>query len=166
MDQSLPLARRAAAEGIAAFALVFAGCGAVVANSEYHGALGAVGVSLVFGLVIMVMIYAIGHLSGAHINPAVTVAFTLSRHLPGRDAAAYIVAQVLGATAGALVLLAVWPDQPGNLGATVPSVGTRQRARLRGRADGLSDVRDHGRGHRHAGGGRRGSDRHWRHGGT
>ena len=111
------------AEGIAAFALVFAGCGAIVANAEYDGALGAVGVSLVFGLVIMVMIYATGHLSGAHINPAVTVAFTLSRHFPGRDAAAYIAAQVLGATAGALLLLAVWPDQPGNLGATVPSVG-------------------------------------------
>ena len=124
VDEAWPdLGRRSAAEGLAAFALVFAGCGAVVANSEYDGALGAVGVSLVFGLVIMVMIYAIGHLSGAHINPAVTVAFTLSRHLPGRDAAAYIVAQVLGATAGALLLLAVWPDQPGNLGATVPSVG-------------------------------------------
>ena len=117
------LGRRAAAEGLAAFALVFAGCGAVVANSEYDAALGAVGVSLAFGLVIMVMVYATGHLSGAHINPAVTVAFTLSRHFPGRDAAAYIVAQVLGATCGALVLLAVWPDQPGNLGATVPSVG-------------------------------------------
>ena len=117
------MARRAAAEGLATFALVFAGCGAVVANARYDAALGAVGVSLVFGLVIMVMVYATGHLSGAHINPAVTVAFTLSRHLPGRDAAAYIVAQILGATAGALVLLAVWPDQPGNLGATVPSVG-------------------------------------------
>jgi aquaporin NIP len=111
------LGRRSAAEGLAAFALVFAGCGAVVTNSEYDSALGAVGVSVVFRLVIMVMVYATGHLSGAHINPAVTVAFTLSRHLPGRDAAAYIVAQVLGATAGALILLAVWPDQPGNLGA-------------------------------------------------
>src|SRR5687768_844070 len=117
------LGRRAVAEALAAFALVFAGCGAVVANSEYDAALGAVGVSLVFGLVIMVMVYATGHLSGAHINPAVTVAFTLSRHFPGRDAIAYIAGQLVGATAGALVLLAVWPDQPGDLGATVPSVG-------------------------------------------
>ena len=90
------LARRALAEGLAAFALVFAGCGAIVADAEYGGALGTVGVALVFGLVIMVMIYAIGHLSGAHINPAVTVAFTLSRHFPGREAAAYIAAQVDG----------------------------------------------------------------------
>jgi aquaporin NIP len=117
------LGRRSAAEALAAFALVFAGCGAVVANAHYAGALGEVGVSLVFGLIIMVMVYATGHLSGAHINPAVTVAFTLTRHFPARDAAAYIAAQLIGATAGALVLLAVWPDQPGNLGATVPSVG-------------------------------------------
>ena len=117
------LARRAAAEGLAAFALVFAGCGAIVADSEYDGALGAVGVSLVFGLIIMVMIYATGHLSGAHINPAVTIAFTLTRHFPGRDAVAYVAAQLTGALAGALLLWAVWPDQPAELGATVPSVG-------------------------------------------
>jgi len=123
MDQSLPLARRVAAEGIAAFALVFAGCGAIVTDSEHDGALGVVGVGLVFGLVIMVMVYATGHLSGAHINPAVTIAFTVSRHFPARDAAVYVAGQLAGATAGALVLLAVWPDQPGNLGATVPSVG-------------------------------------------
>ena len=123
MDRSLALVRRAAAEGFAALALVFAGCGAVVADAEYDGALGAVGVSLVFGLVIMVMVYATGHLSGAHINPAVTLAFTLSRHFPARDAAVYVSAQLTGAAAGALLLLAVWPDQPGELGATVPSVG-------------------------------------------
>jgi aquaporin NIP len=117
------LARRAAAEAIAAFALVFAGCGAVVANARYGGALGSVGVSLAFGLVIMVMVYATGHLSGAHINPAVTLAFTLTRHFPARDAAAYVAAQLAGATAGALLLLAVWTDKPARLGATVPSVG-------------------------------------------
>lgn len=123
MDDSLPLARRAAAEGIAAFALVFAGCGAIVANAVYADALGAVGVSLVFGLIVMAMIYATGHLSGAHINPAVTVAFTLTRHFPARDAAAYVAAQVAGAIIAALVLLAIWPDQPAQLGATIPTVG-------------------------------------------
>jgi Major intrinsic protein len=65
------LARRAAAEALAAFALVFAGCGAIVADSEYDSALGTVGVGLVFGLIIMVMVYA---------------TFTLSRHFPARDA--------------------------------------------------------------------------------
>ena len=117
------LGRRALAEGLAAFALVFAGCGAIIADAEYGGALGTVGVALVFGLVIMVMIYAIGHLSGAHINPAVTLAFTLSRHFPGREAAAYIAAQVTGATLASLALLAIWTGQPADLGATVPSVG-------------------------------------------
>ena len=117
------LARRAGAEGIAAFALVFAGCGAIVADQRYHSALGTVGVALVFGLVIMVMVYATGHLSGAHINPAVTAAFTLTRHFPPRDALAYVGAQLAGATAGALLLLAVWTDKPANLGATVPHIG-------------------------------------------
>jgi aquaporin NIP len=116
------LARRALAEGLAAFALVFAGCGAIVADAVYGG-LGTVGVALAFGLVIMVMVYATGHLSGAHINPAVTLAFTLTRHFPARDAAAYVLAQVAGAVAAALLLLAIWPDQPGNLGTTTPSVG-------------------------------------------
>jgi len=117
------LPRRALAEGLAAFALVFAGCGAIIADDVYGGALGVVGVAMVFGLVIMAMVYATGHLSGAHINPAVTVAFTLTRHFPPREAVAYIVAQLVGASAAALALLAVWPDKPAELGATVPTVG-------------------------------------------
>jgi MIP family channel proteins len=124
MPERPGLLRRSVAEGLAAFALVFAGCGAVVTNATHQGALGAVGVSLVFGLVIMVMIYATGHLSGAHINPAVTIAFTITRHFPGRDAVAYIAAQLAGATAGALLLLAAWSDKPAHLGTTLPSVGT------------------------------------------
>jgi len=116
------LPRRCAAEGLAAFALVFAGCGAIVTDSIGDGVLGTVGVALVFGLVIMAMIYATGHLSGAHINPAVTIAFTLTRHFPRRDAAAYIAAQLIGATVAALVLLLAWPEAPADLGATVPSI--------------------------------------------
>jgi aquaporin NIP len=122
VDTSLPLWRRAAAEALAAFALVVAGCGAIIANSQYRDALGAVGVSLTFGLVIMVMVYATGHLSGAHINPAVTVGFTLTRHFPPRDAVAYVAAQLAGAVAAALVLLVLWPDKPADLGAPVPTV--------------------------------------------
>src|SRR6478609_2371825 len=117
------LTRRACAEGLAAFALVFAGCGAIVTNAVYGQTLGTVGIALVFGLVIMVMVYATGHLSGAHINPAVTIAFTLTRHFRARDACVYVAAQLVGATLGALCLLAVWPDQPASLGATVPTVG-------------------------------------------
>jgi MIP family channel proteins len=114
--------RRSAAEALATFALVFAGCGAIVVSSHYAGSLGNVGEALVFGLVIMAMVYATGHLSGAHINPAVTLAFTLTRHFPSREAAGYITGQLLGAVAGALLLLAVWPHQPASLGATTPSI--------------------------------------------
>ena len=122
VDPTLGLWRRAAAEALAAFALVFAGCGALIANAQYHDPLGSVGAGLVFGLIIMVMVYATGHLSGAHINPSVTIAFTLTRHFSPRDATAYIAAQLSGATLAALVLLAVWPTKPANLGATVPTV--------------------------------------------
>ena len=116
------LPRRALAEAFAAFVLVFAGCGAIVANAHYEETLGTVGIALAFGLAIMVMVYATGHLSGAHINPAVTVAFTLTRHFPRRDALAYIPAQLAGATAAALLLRAAWPAEPGALGATIPTV--------------------------------------------
>jgi len=116
------LIRRAFAEAIATFALVFAGCGAIVVNSQRDDALGTVGIAAVFGLVILAMIYATGHLSGAHINPAVTLAFTATRHFPLRDAAAYIPAQLAGATLGALVLRLTWDGTPADLGATVPTV--------------------------------------------
>jgi MIP family channel proteins len=117
------LARRAAAEGIGVFALVFAGCGAIVAEAQHPGSLGTVGIALVFGLIVMAMVYATGHLSGAHLNPAVTVAFALTRHLPRRDAFAYGGAQLAGALVAAALLAAVWPSQPADLGTTMPSVG-------------------------------------------
>ncbi|HEY7831382.1 MAG TPA: MIP family channel protein [Solirubrobacteraceae bacterium] len=118
------LARRSLMEAIGTFALVIAGCGAIISNTTRPDSLGGVGVSLVFGLVIMVMIYAGGHLSGAHYNPSVTIAFTLARHFPLRDALAYIAAQLVGATAAALLLLAAWTSKPAHLGATLPSVGS------------------------------------------
>jgi aquaporin NIP len=118
---SLP--RRCLAEGTATFALVFAGCGAIIVDSERGGSLGALGIAAAFGLVIMVMVYATGHLSGGHINPAVTVAFTLTRHLPLREAAVYVPAQLAGGVAAAVTLRIAWDGTPANLGATVPSVG-------------------------------------------
>ncbi len=118
----ISLARRCVAEGFATFALVFAGCGAVVVDSERGGTLGQVGISAAFGLVIMVMIYATGHVSGAHINPAVTLSFVATRHFSARDALGYVPAQLVGAVAGALLLRLAWEGTPANLGATVPSV--------------------------------------------
>lgn len=116
---ALSLWRRTAAECAGTFALVTAGCGAIVVDHA-SGALGHAGVAASFGLVIMVMIAAAGHLSGAHFNPAVTVAFALTRHFPWRDVPAYIAGQLAGAVAGALVLRALFGLQAG-LGTTLPS---------------------------------------------
>ncbi len=118
------LARRALMEAIGTFALVTAGCGAIITNTTHAGSIGDLGVSLTFGLVIMVMIYAGGHLSGAHYNPSVTIAFTLARHFPIRDALAYIAAQFVGASTAALLLLAAWTRKPAHLGSTLPSVSS------------------------------------------
>ncbi len=113
-----PLSRRAGAEAVGTHALVTAGCGAIVVNARTD-ALGHVGVALTFGLVIMVMVASVGHISGAHFNPAVTVAFALARHFPWRDVPAYVAAQLAGAVAGALTLRTILVDV-GTLGATVP----------------------------------------------
>jgi aquaporin NIP len=120
------LGRRCVAEGFGTFALVFAGCGAIVVDSERAGALGATGIAAAFGLAVMVMVYAIGHVSGAHINPAVTAAFAATRHFPAREAVAYVPAQLAGAVTAALLLRFVWGDTPVDLGATVPSVEARR----------------------------------------
>jgi MIP family channel proteins len=114
-----PAARPLAAELIGTFALVFAGAGAIMVDAKTQ-ALGHVGIALSFGLVIMVMIYAVGHISGAHFNPAVTFAFALTRHFPWRRAFAYWAAQLLGAVAAAAVLRASLGDVA-NVGATLPS---------------------------------------------
>jgi MIP family channel proteins len=118
------LVRRAAAEGIGVFALVFAGCGAIVTEAQHPGSLGTVGIALVFGLIVMAMVYATGHLSGAHLNPAVTVAFVLTRHLPRAEALAYLLAQLAGALLAAGLLAAIWPSQPAALGTTLPTIGS------------------------------------------
>ena len=114
-----PLARMLVAEAIGTFALVFAGCGAIMVDAKTH-ALGHLGVALTFGLVIMVMIYAVGHVSGAHFNPAVTVAFALTRHFPWSRAAAYGAAQLAGGIVAALLLRASL-GEIADLGATQPS---------------------------------------------
>ncbi len=92
-------------------------------NSERGGSLGSVGIAATFGLVIMAMVYATGHVSGAHINPAVTLAFVTSRHFPAREALAYIPSQAAGAVVAAATLRVAWEGTPAELGATVPSVG-------------------------------------------
>ena len=106
--------RAITAEFLGTFALVFFGCGAI-ANG-----LPPTSVALAFGLVIAVMIYAFGHISGAHFNPAVSIAFGIGRHLPWSKVAGYASAQILGATIAAIALRAtLGPDA--DLGVTQPA---------------------------------------------
>jgi aquaporin NIP len=114
-----PLLRVLAAEAIGTFALVFAGCGAVMVDAKTHQ-LGHVGVAISFGLVIMFGIYAVGHISGAHFNPAVTFAFALTRHFPWARALVYWGAQVMGALVAAALLRASLGNIA-HVGATMPS---------------------------------------------
>jgi MIP family channel proteins len=121
---SPPLARALVAEAIGTFALVFAGAGAVMVDAKTNE-LGHVGAAITFGLVIMAMIYAVGHISGAHFNGAVTLAFALTRHFPWPRAAGYWAAQLTGAVAAAALLRASLGNIA-HVGATLPSGSERQ----------------------------------------
>lgn len=112
------------AEAIGTFALVFAGAGAIMVDAE-TGRLGQVGIALAFGLAIMTMIYAIGHVSGAHFNPAVTAAFALTRHFPWSRAGAYVVTQLAAAIAAAALLRASLGDVA-EIGRTAPAGSAAQ----------------------------------------
>ncbi len=109
-----------AAESIGVFGLVFAGCGAIMIDTLSRGQITHVGVGLVFGLIIAAMIYATGHISGAHLNPAVTLAFVLARHFPIRRLAGYWLAQVIGAVTAALCLRLLFGNVA-HVGATLPA---------------------------------------------
>lgn len=114
-------------ELVGTFLLVFAGCGAIVVNDTMGGPLGHVGICLVFGLVVMVLIYSIGNVSGAHFNPAVTLGFYFSGRFKGRELVPYIAAQVIGALAAAALLRALFPAHE-TLGSTLPAGGEVLRA--------------------------------------
>lgn len=112
--------RAHAAEALGTFALVAAGCGAIAVDAR-TGSLGHLGVALAFGLVVGAMVHALGHVSGAHLNPAVSLSFALGGHMPWRRAASFAAVQVAGAIAAALALRAtLGPDA--DIGVTRPVV--------------------------------------------
>ncbi len=115
--------RRAGAELFGTFSLVLAGTGAIVVDQARGGVIGHLGVALAFGVVVLAMIEAVGDRSGAHLNPAVTLAFARSGRFPWRDVPHYVAAQLLGALLASGLLRAAFRDHA-TLGATLPAVGT------------------------------------------
>jgi len=112
--------RKYYAEVIGSFALVFCGTGAIVVNQETSGTISHVGIAVTFGLIVMVMIYALGPISGAHLNPAVTIGFSIARRFPSRLIAPYILSQITGALLASATLKLLFSDNE-FLGATMPS---------------------------------------------
>jgi len=110
------------AEAIGTFALVFAGTGAIVVNDLSGGVVTHVGVALTFGLVVAAMIHAVGDVSGAHLNPAVTFGFWLARRLPGTEVAPFVLSQLIGAGLASVLVRGIFGAHP-NLGATLPAIG-------------------------------------------
>jgi MIP family channel proteins len=117
-------ARALIAEFVGAFALIFIGAGSIVTNQWTKGALGLLGIAAAHALVLSIMISALGHVSGGHFNPAVTFGVWIARRISPAIAALYVVAQLVGAAVGGLLLLAVFPSdqwQPVHLG--TPALG-------------------------------------------
>jgi aquaporin Z len=110
----MPLSKKLAAEFIGTFWLVLGGCGSAVLAAAFPGlGIGFVGVSLAFGLTVLTMAYAVGHISGCHLNPAVSIGLWAGKRFPASELLPYVVAQVLGALAGAGVLYAIASGKAG-----------------------------------------------------
>jgi aquaporin Z len=107
-------------EFIGTFALVFCGTGAIVINEETGGTITHVGIAVTFGLIVMAMIYTFGEISGAHLNPAVTIAFALASKFPIKNVIPYLLSQLAGAFFASLLLMLLFPTNE-NLGATNPA---------------------------------------------
>lgn len=114
---------RVLGEFLGTFALILAGTGAIVVNDFSSGAIGHVGIALTFGLIVMTMIYAVGDVSGAHLNPAVSVGFWIAGRLPARELSSYLFSQAAGGLAASLFLRAIFPQHE-TLGATLPAIST------------------------------------------
>lgn len=113
------------AECFGTFCLVFAGTGAIIVNDVSGGSITHVGIALTFGLIVLAMIYTLGDISGAHLNPAVTLGFFAARRHPGKEVLPYIGSQLAGALLASGFLRLMFPAHP-TLGATLPAGGAMQ----------------------------------------
>ncbi|MGB2847061.1 MAG: MIP family channel protein [Saprospiraceae bacterium] len=112
--------RKLTAEFVGTYFLLFCGCGAIVINQVSDGVITHMGIAITFGLIIMCLIYALGEISGAHFNPAVSIAFTVAGKFPKSDLVPYIISQILGAVAAAFTLKILFPTNQ-LLGSTIPA---------------------------------------------
>lgn len=117
---STSLKRTSFAEFLGTFLLVFFGTGAIVINDMHDGVIGHLGVSIAFGLVVLAVIYAIGEISGAHLNPAVSIGFYVSKSMSGKKTIYYIIAQILGAILASIIIWYLFPEAI-TLGETLPT---------------------------------------------
>jgi len=118
---SIPFVQKIIAEIFGTYFLMFAGCGAVTINASKNGAITFPGVAIVWGLAVMVMVYAVGHISGAHLNPAVTLAFATCGRFPWRQLPAYVLAQMLGSTLAAGTLRLMFGGRHEHFPGTLPT---------------------------------------------
>lgn len=117
-----PLPKRLLCEFVGTFALVFMGCLSACVDDATGGALGPTGIGLVFGFIVLVMIYSVGEVSGAHFNPAVSLAFAISKRFPWREVGPYAAIQFLAAIVAAVALRGLFPEHE-TLGASLPKPG-------------------------------------------
>jgi aquaporin Z len=113
------------AELLGTYAMVFAGTGAIIIDQQTHGSITHVGIAITFGLVIMSMIYTFGDISGAHLNPAVSIAFTLAKKFPVKQLLPFIISQLSGAVLASLTLKFLFPENQ-FLGTTLPAGSASQ----------------------------------------
>jgi len=112
-------------EFIGTFAIVFCGTGAIIINQETNGAITHAGIAATFGLIVMTMIYALGNISGAHFNPAVTIAFTVVKKFPVKEVFPYLLSQVAGGFTASIILKLLFPENQ-FLGSTIPTGSAMQ----------------------------------------
>ncbi|KAK4440092.1 Aquaporin NIP1-1 [Sesamum alatum] len=118
---TIPFIQKIIAEALGTYFLIFAGCAAVVVNSDKDKVVTLPGISIVWGLVVMVMVYSVGHISGAHFNPAVTIAFATCKRFPWKQVPAYIAAQVLAATLASGTLRLLFSGHHDHFAGTLPT---------------------------------------------